>query len=351
MRGICCLRPGFPGVSERIRVVSIVGRFLEHSRLWYFANGGEEEFYIGSADWMPRNFDRRVEAVAPVEDPALHARLRSLLDTYLDDNRQAWELAADGMWTQREPDGAGARVARAAAAQLVGHRPRCHRADEARPRPGARRRLSRGGDRYSISSVSTSSEESTRPSGATISTGTPATFASSSDFRLRAPHLEPHVRARVSRDRRNADRALRPANLEVADRAHVSAIEAIGHAQERRQALDAPAQRPCRARRSCGALLRRRAAMIARHVGDHDLIRRRDAEQIRVKNEMVRVLVVPLVADVIAGVVQQRGVGQAHPDPRASQPSRSPSASNSVSASAARAPSAAARRDSARRTP
>ena len=66
-------------VSDRIRVVSIIGRFLEHSRLFYFANGGAEEYYIGSADWMPRNFDRRVEAVVPVEDPALHRRLRALL--------------------------------------------------------------------------------------------------------------------------------------------------------------------------------------------------------------------------------------------------------------------------------
>jgi polyphosphate kinase len=106
VRGICCLRPGMRGVSDRIRVVSIVGRFLEHSRLWYFANGGIGEYYLGSADWMPRNFDRRVEAVAPVESPALHERLRTLLATYLEDNRQAWELAADGTWTQRVPDGA-----------------------------------------------------------------------------------------------------------------------------------------------------------------------------------------------------------------------------------------------------
>jgi polyphosphate kinase len=105
VRGICCLRPGVPGVSDNISVISIVGRFLEHSRLFYFANGGAEEFYIGSADWMQRNFDRRVEAVAPVEDATLHDRLRSLLRTCLEDNRQAWELAADGSWTQRTPNG------------------------------------------------------------------------------------------------------------------------------------------------------------------------------------------------------------------------------------------------------
>ncbi|MEP6690011.1 MAG: polyphosphate kinase 1 [Gemmatimonadaceae bacterium] len=103
MRGICCLRPGIEGVSDRIRVISIVGRFLEHSRVWYFENGGSEEYYIGSADWMPRNFERRVEAAAPVEDPALHAWLRSLLDTYLADNRQAWVLHADGSYVQRAP--------------------------------------------------------------------------------------------------------------------------------------------------------------------------------------------------------------------------------------------------------
>ncbi|HXY29693.1 MAG TPA: polyphosphate kinase 1 [Gemmatimonadaceae bacterium] len=101
VRGICCLRPGIDGVSDRIRVMSVVGRFLEHSRCWYFQNGGEEEYYIGSADWMPRNFDRRVEAVVPIDDPALHSQLRSLLDTYLHDNRQAWVLDPDGTYHQR----------------------------------------------------------------------------------------------------------------------------------------------------------------------------------------------------------------------------------------------------------
>ena len=104
-RGICCLRPGVPGVSERIRVTSIIGRFLEHSRLWYFENGGIGEYYLGSADWMPRNFDRRVEAVGPVDDRTLHPRLRSLLETCLRDNRQAWELGSDGSWRQRMPNG------------------------------------------------------------------------------------------------------------------------------------------------------------------------------------------------------------------------------------------------------
>jgi polyphosphate kinase len=101
-RGICCLRPGVPGVSENIRVISIVGRFLEHSRLWYFANGGVGEYFVGSSDWMPRNFDRRVEAVAPIENTALHPRLQSLFETCLRDNRQSWELGADGEWTRRE---------------------------------------------------------------------------------------------------------------------------------------------------------------------------------------------------------------------------------------------------------
>jgi polyphosphate kinase len=105
VRGICCLRPGVPGVSEGIRVTSIVGRFLEHSRAWMFENDGEPECYIGSSDWMPRNFDRRVEAVVPIEDASLHVRMRRLLETSLADNRQAWELHADGGYEKRVASG------------------------------------------------------------------------------------------------------------------------------------------------------------------------------------------------------------------------------------------------------
>ena len=105
VRGICCLRPRLSGVSDAIRVISIVGRFLEHSRAFYLLNGGEEEVYIGSADWMPRNFDRRIEAVAPIHDPSDRKALRDLLLLMLEDNRQAWELAADGSYEQRRPVG------------------------------------------------------------------------------------------------------------------------------------------------------------------------------------------------------------------------------------------------------
>jgi polyphosphate kinase len=103
VRGMCCLRPGVPGLSERIRVISIIGRFLEHSRIWFFGNGGEPEYFIGSADWMPRNLERRVECVTPVDDPLLHTRLESVLATCLSDNRQAWDLDAEGTYTQRHP--------------------------------------------------------------------------------------------------------------------------------------------------------------------------------------------------------------------------------------------------------
>jgi polyphosphate kinase len=107
VRGICALRPGMPGISDRICVTSIVGRFLEHSRVWLFENGGEPEYYLGSADWMPRNFERRVEVVVPVEDANHGARLRRLLETSLADTRQAWQLHADGTYSKRAPGAAG----------------------------------------------------------------------------------------------------------------------------------------------------------------------------------------------------------------------------------------------------
>jgi polyphosphate kinase len=106
IRGICCLRPGVPGVSDNIRVISIVGRFLEHSRAFWFHNGGADEVYIGSADWMPRNLDRRVEAVAPIEDPHHRRTMREVLELMWEDNRQAWDLLPDGTYTQRQPSSA-----------------------------------------------------------------------------------------------------------------------------------------------------------------------------------------------------------------------------------------------------
>lgn len=105
VRGICCLRPGVRGLSERIRVISVVGRFLEHSRIFYFGNAGSGEYYFGSADWMPRNMDRRVETIAPVEDVALQQKLHSLMELYIEDNRLAWDLLPDGTYSQRTPDG------------------------------------------------------------------------------------------------------------------------------------------------------------------------------------------------------------------------------------------------------
>jgi polyphosphate kinase len=105
VRGICCLRPGLPGVSDNIRVTSIVGRFLEHSRVFYFRNGGEEEVYLGSADLMPRNLNHRVEVTFPVEDLRLVRFLRDeLLAIYLADNVKARVMAGDGTYSRLVPD-------------------------------------------------------------------------------------------------------------------------------------------------------------------------------------------------------------------------------------------------------
>jgi polyphosphate kinase len=103
VRGICCLRPGLMGISENIRVISIVGRYLEHSRIFYFNNGGAEETYIGSADWMPRNLDRRVEVITPIEDAEITKDLQEILGIMLADNRHAWDLQPDGQYVQRRP--------------------------------------------------------------------------------------------------------------------------------------------------------------------------------------------------------------------------------------------------------
>jgi polyphosphate kinase len=106
IRGICALRPGIPGVSENIRVISIVDRFLEHSRIFYFGNGGDPQVYIGSADWMDRNLSRRVEVVFPIEQPSLKQRLiREILATSLGDNTKARELLPDTTWRRVTPNG------------------------------------------------------------------------------------------------------------------------------------------------------------------------------------------------------------------------------------------------------
>jgi polyphosphate kinase len=103
IRGMCCLRPGLAGISETIRVVSVIGRFLEHSRLFWFGNGGQAEVFIGSADWMPRNLDRRVEAVAPIEEAQLMKELEGLLDLYLNDS-DAWHMNGDGTYARRQSE-------------------------------------------------------------------------------------------------------------------------------------------------------------------------------------------------------------------------------------------------------
>ena len=103
VRGICCLRPGVPGVSENVRVVSIVGRLLEHSRVYAFERGGEQTIYMGSADLMPRNLDHRVELATPIESKALKAELMDTLERAFVDNQSAWELGPDGTWRRLSP--------------------------------------------------------------------------------------------------------------------------------------------------------------------------------------------------------------------------------------------------------
>ena len=105
VRGICCLRPGVPGLSQQIRVRSIVGRFLEHSRVFRFENGGDPRLYLSSADWMPRNLNRRLELMFPVEDAGARAQVEHVLDMQWKDEAKAWEMGPDGEYA-RVPRGA-----------------------------------------------------------------------------------------------------------------------------------------------------------------------------------------------------------------------------------------------------
>lgn len=124
VRGLCCLRPGVPGLSESIRVFSVVGRFLEHARVYEFRNGGQPEYFLGSADWMRRNLDRRVECVAPVEDPAIRRQLAQILDVYEADNDGRWDCDAAGAYTRRRPAaGEPPRGAQRVLAQLAAVNP------------------------------------------------------------------------------------------------------------------------------------------------------------------------------------------------------------------------------------
>ena len=103
VRDTCRLRPGVPGVSDNVRVMGIVGRFLEHTRIFYFYNNGHEEYFIGSADCMKRNLESRVEVVAPVDTPELQLELRQILDVQLKDRRSTWDMQPDGSYIQRTP--------------------------------------------------------------------------------------------------------------------------------------------------------------------------------------------------------------------------------------------------------
>jgi polyphosphate kinase len=111
VRGICALRPGVPGLSENIRVVSIIGRFLEHSRVFYFLNDGTPEIFCASADWMERNFFRRIEVAFPIDSPRHRACIIEDLNTYLSDNTQAWNLRADGTYERATPGEGEPRIA------------------------------------------------------------------------------------------------------------------------------------------------------------------------------------------------------------------------------------------------
>ena len=123
VRGVCCLRPGVPGFSENIEVCSIIDRFLEHARIFYFRNGGHEEVYLSSADWMKRNLSKRLELLFPIADPDIRRRLIDALQTYFADNMKSWRLRSDGSYEKVAIKGSKARRVRAPAGVLS----RCRR--------------------------------------------------------------------------------------------------------------------------------------------------------------------------------------------------------------------------------
>jgi polyphosphate kinase len=129
VRGICCLRPGVQGISENITVVSVVGRLLEHSRIYTFERGGEHTVYIASADLMPRNLDHRVELAAPIESPELRAELMDTIERAFADNQSSWQLGPDNRWHRRSP-GPGERKRNMQVELMELH---ARRAAEARP--------------------------------------------------------------------------------------------------------------------------------------------------------------------------------------------------------------------------
>jgi polyphosphate kinase len=150
VRGVCCLRPGIQGLSERIQVRALIDRFLEHKRVFRFANGGSEELYVSSADWMPRNFHRRVEVLVPLLDAAVRARAEDMLATLAGDTAKTWELNADGSYT-RVPLPTGAPLARSQHRFIELARERVKQVDS----------LSRGG-RFHIFQLGHGSDEETR---------------------------------------------------------------------------------------------------------------------------------------------------------------------------------------------
>ena len=105
VRGLCCLRPGIPEVSDRIRVISIIDRYLEHARIFYFHNAGTSEYWLASSDWMPRNLDNRIEVAFPILDPRLQTHIRKILDIQLGDTVKAHEILPDGQSRRRRSAG------------------------------------------------------------------------------------------------------------------------------------------------------------------------------------------------------------------------------------------------------